>query len=135
MKGLQLVTLNTFDTDLSRLVIAESDKDFNFLSKRMFFVSSQKGETRGLHAHKEHSQFMICIHGSCSLKFDNGSEIQTILLDSNNVGVEVKPGIWGEQMYLEDNTILVVLSDYLYDEKDYIRNYNEFKNFVLGATK
>ena len=51
------------------------------------------------------------------------------------MGVEVKPGIWGEQMYLEDNTILVVLSDYLYDENDYIRNYNEFKNFVLGATK
>ena len=112
------------------LVVAEYQKDFNFLSKRVFFVTGKKGETRGNHAHKRHSQFMICIQGSCMLNFDNGFIKESILLDSKSKGVEVSPHIWGVQKYLQDNTTLMVLTDYQYDEEDYIRDYQEFKRFI-----
>ena len=77
---------------------------------------------------------MICSQGSCSLKFDNGKEVKDVLLNSNNIGVEVQPGVWGEQEYLEDNTTLIVLSDQHYDEGDYLRDYNDFKEFILNKT-
>jgi hypothetical protein len=66
------------------------------------------------------------------MKFDNGKDVESILLNENDKGIEVQPGIWGEQTYLEDRSTLVVLSDYLYDEDDYIRDYDEFKRYILG---
>jgi UDP-2-acetamido-3-amino-2,3-dideoxy-glucuronate N-acetyltransferase len=75
---------------------------------------------------------MICSQGSCLLRFDNGKELKEITLDSNNIGIEVQPGVWGEQEYLEDNTTLIVLSDHHYDEEDYLRDYNDFKDFILN---
>ena len=129
MQGIRISYLKNIKNS-PNLVVAEYRKEFNFLSKRIFFVTGKKGETRGNHAHKRHGQFMICIQGSCMLKFDNGFIKESIILDSKFKGVEVSPLIWGVQEYLQDNTILMVLSDYQYDEEDYIRNYKEFKKFI-----
>lgn len=134
MDGLAIVSLKRFENDAGCLVAAESLKDLSFVPQRIFFITSNKGDIRGKHAHKQHSQFMICSQGSCSLKFDNGKEVKDILLDSNNIGIEVQPGVWGEQEYLEDNTTLIVLSDQHYDEGDYLRDYNDFKEFILNKT-
>jgi|TARA_Y200000002_G_scaffold297357_1_gene251988 dTDP-4-dehydrorhamnose 3,5-epimerase-like enzyme len=130
MQGIKLLSLEKFSNLSGDLVVAEFEKNFNFNVKRIFYVTSNHGTVRGKHAHKAHLQYMICINGSCSLKFDNGQEKETILLDRNDIGVEVQAGIWGEQTYLEDNTTLLVLSDSLYDEADYLRNYDDFKKYI-----
>jgi len=132
MDGVKTVSLVKFKNDSGSLVIADSEVNFNFLSKRIFVVTANAGAVRGQHAHKEHSQFMMCVQGSCIMKFDNGKDVESILLNENDKGIEVQPGIWGEQTYLEDRSTLVVLSDYLYDEDDYIRDYDEFKRYILG---
>jgi dTDP-4-dehydrorhamnose 3,5-epimerase-like enzyme len=134
MEGLQIVSLKKLSSIKGSLIAAESGKDFSFLSKRIFFITSNKGDKRGRHAHKEHSQFMICAQGSCSLTFTNGFEKENILLKNNDIGVEVKPGIWGEQEYLEDNTVLIVLSDFHFDENDYLRDYDDFKSFISNKS-
>jgi len=135
MDELSKVSLKKFKDDLGCLVAAESITDLSFVPQRIFFIISNKGDVRGKHAHKNHSQFMICSQGSCLLRFDNGKELKEIILDSNDIGIEVQPGVWGEQEYLEDNTTLIVLSDYHYDEDDYLRNYNDFKDFILNKTQ
>ena len=33
-----------------------------------------EGVTRGYHAHKSLEQILICIHGSCKIRLDNGFE-------------------------------------------------------------
>ena len=131
MQGIKLLSLEKFSNLSGDLVVAEFEKNFNFKVKRIFYVIANQGTVRGKHAHKAHLQYMICINGSCSLKFDNGQETETILLNRNDIGVEVQAGIWGEQTYLEDNTTLLVLSDSLYDETDYLRNYDDFKKYIL----
>ena len=37
--------------------------------------------------------------------------------------------IWATQKYKSNNTILLVLCDQEYSEKDYIRDYEEFLNY------
>ena len=52
-------------------------------------------------------------------------------------GILIPPGIWAEQVYKEENSILMVLCDREYDEGDYIRDFNEFLLFtknLLNAT-
>ena len=44
----------------------------------------------------------------------------------NGRGVLVPQGVWAEQRYLEDKTMILVLCDQPYEEADYIRNYEEF---------
>tara|TARA_B100000767_G_scaffold272666_1_gene300895 strand:+ start:506 stop:913 length:408 start_codon:yes stop_codon:yes gene_type:complete len=132
MDGVKVVSLEKFKNESGNLVVAESGVNFNFLSKRIFIVTSNAGDVRGHHAHKEHSQFMMCVQGSCIVNLDNGKDVESILLNDNDKGIEVQPGVWGEQKYLEDNSTLLVLSDYLYDDGDYIRDYGEFKQYILG---
>ena len=40
--------------------------------------------------------------------------------------------IWDEQIYYDKNTVLLVLSDTLYDPEDYIDDYEEFRSLKNG---
>ena len=129
MKGIKVTYLKKIKSN-TNINVAEYPKDFNFVAKRIFFVKGKKGEIRGSHAHKQHKQFMICVQGACLLDFDDGFMKKSILLSSKTKGVEVSSRIWGVQKYLQENTVLMVLSDHQYDEKDYIRSYTDFKKFI-----
>ena len=83
-----------------------------------------------MYQNKKQLQFMVCLSGSCQLEFDNVKATKRIKLDNNKVGVKVSSGIWGIQKYLKKNTILLVLSDAAYNEKDYLRDYKDFKKFI-----
>ena len=39
--------------------------------------------------------------------------------------------VWSSQKYLEQNTIINVLCNELYDAKDYIHDLDEFRSMVL----
>lgn len=100
-----------------------------FVVKRVFtIVNAQKNSKRGMHAHKKCNQLLCCTSGKIKLICDNGLQRVEKILTPNNNGILVKSGIWAEQIYLMDNSVLIVFCDQPYDEKDYIRDYNQFLN-------
>jgi len=129
MKGIKVYKLQK-NKNNPNLIIGELKKKFGFICKRFFFILGDKNEIRGHHAHKKQLQFMVCLSGSCQLEFDNFKTKKSIKLDNNKVGVKVSSGIWGVQKYLEKNTLLLVLSDAAFNEKDYLRDYKDFKKFI-----
>ena len=129
MKGLKISNLQEINSNGS-IIVSEIKKNFDFLSKRVFFVKGKKDDIRGNHAHKNQKQFMVCVSGSVMLKFNDGLEDKEVALNNSLMGIEVAPLIWGSQNYLEDNTILMVLCDQIYDESDYIRDYYQFKKYL-----
>ena len=129
MKGLKISNLQEINSNGS-IIVSEIKKNFDFLSKRVFFVKGKKDDIRGNHAHKNQKQFMVCVSGSVMLKFNDGLEDKEVALNNSLMGIEVAPLIWGSQTYLEDNTILMVLCDQIYDESDYIRDYYQFKKYL-----
>ena len=50
----------------------------------------------------------------------------TYLLNKPNEGLLIPPGIWAQQTYLTENSVLTVLCDRPYEAADYIREYEEF---------
>ena len=42
---------------------------------------TEQGVTRGYHAHKSLQQILICIHGSCKIRLDNGKEKKIVTLE------------------------------------------------------
>jgi dTDP-4-dehydrorhamnose 3,5-epimerase-like enzyme len=105
-----------------------------FLPQRVFWVTGvSKNETRGFHAHRTGHQLMFCIQGGVSVRLFDGLIDQKVAISPNSPGIHVMPGVWGEQTYLEDDSILLVLSSIAFSEDDYIRSKEEFELFIQQA--
>lgn len=61
---------------------------------------------------------------------DNGREKREIRLNSPSLGVMIEPMVWHEMSDFTEDCILLVLADQVYDEADYIRDYDIFAEAV-----
>ncbi len=117
-----------------QLVALEEYKDIPFAIKRVYYVyDTAEGVVRGLHAHKNLQQILICIHGSCKICLDNGKEKKVVPLEKPYEGLYVSNNMWREMFDFSPGAVLMVLASELYDESDYIRNYDEFLEFVKNC--
>jgi len=129
LADVEIIELQTIPDDTGELVIMESGDGLGMSIERVFVVSDTKGTTRGCHAHKECAQILICLNGTCKVLCDDGENRKSFELKKSNQGLFLPPTIWAEQRFTEDQTNLLVLCDHFYDESDYIRDYEVFKNF------
>ena len=88
------------------------------------------GEERGGHAHKECHQFIIAASGSFEVVLDDGTNKRTVALNRPFWGLHVPPGIWSSEQGFSSGSICLVLASHGYDEDDYIRNYDEFLEYI-----
>ena len=105
----------------------EKNKEINFDIKRIYYIYEfSKEKRRGFHAHKELKQVMFCPHGKIQVEFTDGRIKQSYLLDDPTKILVIEKGYWREFVSLEEGSILCVGASDVYDEKDYIRNYDEY---------
>lgn len=113
------------------LVALEEHNDIPFKIKRVYYMyDTKEGVRRGFHAHKSLEQILICIHGSCKILLDNGFEKKTVSLEKPYEGLYIANDIWREMFDFSPDAVLMVLASELYDESDYIRDYDEFLKFA-----
>ena len=114
-----------------QLVALEEFKDIPFQIRRVYYMyDTGAGVVRGRHAHRSLEQILICIHGSCKILLDNGREKKIVPLEKPYEGVYVANDMWREMYDFSPDAVLLVLASELYDEKDYIRDYDEFLKFI-----
>ena len=117
--------------DRGQLVAVETLKDIPFEVKRVYYIyDTLPGVRRGFHAHLELEQILICVHGSCKIHLDNGTDTAEVLLDKPNEGLYISNDMWREMYDFSDGAVLLVLASRYYDESDYIRNYDAFIKMV-----
>lgn len=117
--------------DRGQLVALEEGKEIPFEVKRVYYMyDTVEGVRRGFHAHKCLSQILICVHGSCKIHLDNGTETAEVNLDTPYEGLYVSNDMWREMYDFSSDAVLMVLASELYDESDYIRDYDEFLKYV-----
>ena len=117
--------------DRGQLIALEEQKDIPFQIKRVYFMYDTTADTiRGKHAHKELEQILVCIHGSCKILLDNGIEKKIVPLEKPYEGLYVANDMWREMFDFSSDAVLLVFASEVYDESDYIRNYDEFLKFV-----
>ncbi|PWT26237.1 sugar 3,4-ketoisomerase [Butyrivibrio fibrisolvens] len=117
--------------DRGQLVALEEYKDIPFEIKRVYYMYDTKEDVvRGHHAHKSLEQILICIHGSCKIILDNGVERKVVPLEKPYEGLYVANNMWREMYDFSPDAVLMVLASELYDENDYIRDYDEFLKIV-----
>lgn len=75
---------------------------------------------------------MFCIKGSCRVRVDNGKIKREVALTSPNVALYLDKMVWKEMYDFSNDAILVVLTNTLYDESEYVRDYEEFLREVVN---
>jgi dTDP-4-dehydrorhamnose 3,5-epimerase-like enzyme len=129
MKEEEKVNLLRHEERNGVLCAFENGVNVNFDIKRVFAISASKGDKRGAHAHKKCSQLLVCVTGKILVSCNNGRGYREYILQGLDVALFIPPGIWAEQEYISENSLLVVMCDRLYEPNDYIRNYAEYKKF------
>lgn len=116
-----------------QLVALEEYKDIPFAIKRVYYIyDTLEGVVRGGHAHKSLEQILVCIHGSCKIRLDNGYESKVVPLEKPYEGLYISNDMWREMYDFSPDAVLLVFASKLYDEKDYIRDYEEFLRFATA---
>ena len=105
--------------------------DLPFKVKRVFYsYDIPGGESRGAHAHKECHQFIVAASGSFEVALDDGRNKRTVLLNRPFYGLHVLPGIWAAEQGFSSGSICLVLASHGYQSDDYIRDYNDYIDFI-----
>lgn len=128
MRGVRRIDLPSHGDDRGSLVAIESGRHVPFDVKRVYYIfGTQNDVSRGFHAHLELKQLLVCVSGSCSLVIDDGHERQSFRLDSPESGILIEGLLWREMHDFSSDCVLLVLASEHYDERDYIRDYTDFK--------
>jgi len=113
------------------LSFAEEKKDIPFRIRRIYYIYDvDKGVERGHHAHKLNKQLLFCPYGEIEVIIDDGKKKESIMLDNPTKGLILYPGLWREMIWHKKESVLCVAASELYDPLEYIRNYDEFLEYV-----
>ncbi len=113
------------------ITVAEQWLSLGFEIKRLYFITDVDQETvRGGHAHRNLRQAIFCPTGSVRIDLDDGAHQASLNLDSPSVGILLGPAVWHSLADFAPGTSVVVLASELYDEREYIRSYQDFIAFV-----
>ncbi|MBC8554676.1 MAG: WxcM-like domain-containing protein [Candidatus Brocadiales bacterium] len=131
MNLIKIIDLPSLGDERGSLIALESNDSVPFDIKRVYYLfGTKKGIARGFHAHKALKQLAVCVSGNCRFVLDNGLKKQDIVLDSPLKGLIIDKMIWHEMYDFSDDCVLMVLADEVYDEVDYIRDYEDFLDAI-----
>ena len=128
---IKMYTFQRHGDDRGMLVALEEMKDIPFDIKRVYYMyDTIEGVRRGFHAHKCLQQILIPIHGTCEIHLDDGTETAEVVLDKPYEGLYISNDVWREMYDFSPDAVLMVLASEFYDEKDYIRDYDKFLEYI-----
>jgi len=132
MKDVKIINLPKIEDPRGNLSFIEEFKHIPFKIERTYWIYDVPGgQVRGGHAFKEQVEFIVALSGSFDVVVDDGNVKQTFSLNRSYYGLYIPAGIWRQMQNFSTNSMAIVLSSTFFNEKDYIRNYEVFKNSTL----
>jgi dTDP-4-dehydrorhamnose 3,5-epimerase-like enzyme len=123
-----IIELAKIHNRAGNITVVENYTDIPFDVKRIYYLYDMPGgESRGGHAHKKLSQYLVAASGAFDVLLYDGKTKRTISLNRPYYALHIVPGIWRELSNFSSGAVCLALASELYDENDYIRDLNEFK--------
>jgi len=125
----RLIDLARHARAADEVIVAEAAAQVPFRIERIFTLTAPAGAVRGRHAHRLCSQFMICVSGAVDVVCEDGNSKKTFAMNRRNHALLVPPGLWNTVQFRQNESVLIVLCDRIYEADDYIQDYSEFLSF------
>lgn len=126
----KIIDIPKIEDRRGNLSVVEEFKNVPFHIARAYWLYDvPAGAMRGGHAHKRLKQLLIALSGSFTVTLDDGHEKHKILLNRPHQGLLIETGIWRTIDDFSSGAVCLVLASELYDESDYIYDYEEFLKY------
>lgn len=122
-----ILQFKDFGDERGKLVVIEGGSSIPFDIKRVFYIyESDPNVVRGQHANKYSEFVLINVAGKSKVRITDGEEEFVVNLDKPMMGVFIPRMIWKDMYDFSPDSVLLVLASSHYDDKEYIRDYNEY---------
>ncbi|HZQ02216.1 MAG TPA: FdtA/QdtA family cupin domain-containing protein [Reyranella sp.] len=114
-----------------RINFLELGKGLDFRPVRLFWLYQiAAGQWRGRHGHRQTKLVFVPVNGSCRVHLDDGKVKESVTLDDPAKALYVAPWVWHELTDFAPQTAIVIVASSVYDEADYLRDYDVFNREV-----
>ena len=128
MGQVKLINLPKILDTRGNLTFLESNVHIPFEIKRTYWIYDVPGgEIRGSHAFKKSHELIIALSGSFDVLLNDGKQESRYTLNRSYYGLYVPNLIWKSMENFSTNSLALVVSNISYDQTDYIRNFEDFK--------
>lgn len=126
LRDIQLLQIPVVEDRRGNLAFIQEDiVPFEF--KRVYYLFDVPSNSfRGGHSHINQSAVLIALSGSFEVILNDGTEKKSFLLNKPNIGLYIPTGIWRELDNFSSGAVCLVLASDVYDEQDYIRDFDQF---------
>ncbi|UOE48300.1 FdtA/QdtA family cupin domain-containing protein [Mucilaginibacter sp. SMC90] len=127
MEGPHIIQLPKFLDDRGNLSFIEENNHIPFKIERTYWIYDVPGgERRGGHAYLNLQEFIVAISGSFDVILHDGEKEMRFSLNRSYYGLYVPKMMWREIENFSTNSLALILADDKYDEKEYIRDFDQF---------
>lgn len=126
VKDCNIIDIPTFTDE--RGAISVMDKELPFQVRRVFWLHHiADGKDRGEHALLDSTEIIVAVHGSFVVDLDDTVSKISVLLDSPNKGLVIRPGVWFRTHSYKDDGVSLILAEEEYARNKYTYDYEEYK--------
>lgn len=128
----RIITLPKISDSRGNLSYFEYPNQLPFEIMRTYWIYDVPGgESRGSHAFKEQQEFIVALSGSFDVVLHDGISEQKFTLNRSYYGIYIPKMYWRRLENFSTNSLALIVSDKIYSESDYIRDFDEFKRIKI----
>lgn len=133
MCGVEIIELPKVEDRRGNLTFYEDVKQIPFKIERVFWTYDVPGgETRGGHAYYKQQEFIVALSGSFDVVIIHpDGEKKKFHLNRSYYGLLLPPKTWRHLTNFSTNSLSLHASDQVYDEEDYIRNFETYRSLYV----
>lgn len=128
----RIIDINKIPDQRGNLSFLQSNKEVPFDIKRVYWIYDVPGgEMRGGHAYKNLNEVIIALSGSYDVVLHDGEKEYRYQLNRSYYGLYVPKMMWRHIENFSTNSLALILTDDLYKEDEYIRDFDAFKSMKM----
>ncbi|MBL8425594.1 MAG: WxcM-like domain-containing protein [Candidatus Accumulibacter phosphatis] len=132
LQDCRIIELPKIHDPRGNLTFIEGGHHVPFDIRRVYYLYDVPGGAdRGAHAHKNLHQFIVAMSGSFDVMLDDGRDKYRFHLNRSYFGLYVCPMMWRYLDNFSSGAVCLVLASSMYDQLDYIRDYDKFLDAAL----
>lgn len=129
--NIQLIDIPKIEDYRGNIAVVEKDT-IPFDCKRVYYLFDIPSTARrGGHAHRQQQELLVALSGSFDVILNDGLESKTVTLNKPDKGLLIRENVWRELENFSSGAVCLVLASDVFDEEDYIRSFDEFKQSMI----